>query len=311
MRDLCHDCGARDAVDRWVVASNALTVMWRAGPRRRAGRRDRPRPHVILGLAIRGPCPPEGDQRIPTGHPRRLANLETVATIIARSAGTPATAAAPAPRRPGLAAQALQRLEEMIVTLELAPGSMWSEGALAAHTGFGRTPVREALKQLEGRHLVRIVQRHGVQITEINVEQQLLLLETRRELERLLASRAARRRNATEATQAAECAADLRAAGDRGDVLDFFRTHARAEALAVQAARNPFLATAIAPCRAMSRRFYFLHHRTANDLKLACDHHADVMDAIARGDEPAAMAAADAVLDYVEGFTRATLTEGF
>lgn len=238
-------------------------------------------------------------------------DLRNVATIIARPAESTATAAAPAPRRPGLATQALQRLEEMIVTLELEPGSMWSEGALATHTGFGRTPVREALKQLEARHLVRIVQRHGVQITEINVEQQLLLLETRRELERLLASRAARRRNAAEAARLAECAAALRAAGDRGDVLAFFRTHALAEALAVQASRNPFLATAIAPCRAMSRRFYFLHHRTANDLKLACDHHADVMEAVARGDEQTAMAAADAVLDYVEGFTRATLTEGF
>ena len=139
----------------------------------------------------------------------------TVATIPARSAESTPTAAAPPPRRPGLAAQALQRLEEMIVTLELEPGSMWSEGALAAHTGFGRTPVREALKQLEARHLVRIVQRHGVQITEINVEQQQLLLETRRELERLLASRAARQRNAAEADRFTHCAASLRAAGDR------------------------------------------------------------------------------------------------
>lgn len=214
-------------------------------------------------------------------------------------------------RRPGLAAQALERLDEMIVTHQLAPGSMWSEGALATLTGFGRTPVREALKRLESRHLVRIVQRHGVQITEINVERQLLLLETRRELERLAATRASRRRTAAEAVQFRECARALREAGDGGDVLAFFRAHVRAEALALQATRNPFLATAIAPCHAMSRRFYYLHHRTAKDLKLACDHHADVMDAIAQGDEAKAAAAADAVLDYVEGFTRATLSERF
>jgi hypothetical protein len=35
------------------------------------------------------------------------------------------------------------------------------------------------------------------------------------------------------------------------------------------------------------------------------------MDAIERGDEARAAAAADAVLDYVEGFTRATLSEKF
>ena len=214
-------------------------------------------------------------------------------------------------RRPGLAEQALERLEEMIVTLQLAPSSMWSEGALAALTGFGRTPVREALKRLESRHLVRIVQRHGVQITEINVEQQLLLLETRRELERLVATRAARRRSEAQAGQFQACAAALRDAGDRGDVLAFFRAHVQAEGLALQAARNPFLATALAPCHAMSRRFYYLHHRTARDLELACEHHADTMDAIAGGDEAQAAACADSVLDYVEGFTRATLTEKF
>ncbi len=212
---------------------------------------------------------------------------------------------------PSLAEQAYQRLEEMVVMHEVAPGSLWSEGALATLTGFGRTPVREALKRLEARHLVSIVQRHGVQITPINVDQQLLLLELRRALERLVATRAARRRSAAEADRFAAHAEQLRDAGRSGDIKAFFRAHVDAEALAVQASRNPFVATAIAPCHAMSRRFYFLHHRTANDLRLACDHHADVMEAIARGDERAAGAAADAVLDYVEGFTRAILSIGY
>ncbi len=234
-----------------------------------------------------------------------------MAHITARPTGQPPEIAATGAARPGLAAQALQRLEEMIVTHELAPGSMWTEASLATLLGFGRTPVREALKRLEACHLVRIVQRHGVQITEINVERQLLLLETRRELERLVATRAARRRTADEALRFRQWAVALREAGENGDVLAFLRAHSQSESLAMAATRNPFLTTAIAPCHAMSRRFYFLHHRTAKDLKLACDHHADVMEAIARGDEEAAAAGADAVLNYVEGFTRATLSERF
>lgn len=217
----------------------------------------------------------------------------------------------PSPRRVGLAAQALERLEEMIVTHELQPGSTWSEGGLATLTGFGRTPVREALKRLEAQHLVEIVQRHGVRITEINVQKQLLLLETRRELERLVASRAARRRTDAEAAQIVGHARALREAGQRDDVLAFFRVHQLAEAVVLQACRNPFLVTAISPCHAMSRRFYFLHYRAANDLQLACEHHATVMDAIGAGDERRAAEAADAVLDYVEQFTRATLSPGF
>ena len=211
----------------------------------------------------------------------------------------------------GLAAQALERLEEMIVTHELKPGSTWSEGALATLTGFGRTPVREALKRLENQHLVEIVERYGVLITEINVQKQLLLLETRRELERLVASRAARRRTEEEAAQFFAYAQALRSAGQADDVLAFFRVHQRSEVLALQASRNPFLANAIAPCHAMSRRFYFLHYRAANDLLLACELHGLVMEAISAGDEKKAGTAADAVLDYVENFTRATLSAGF
>lgn len=199
----------------------------------------------------------------------------------------------------------------MIVTHELEPGSTWSEGALATLTGFGRTPVREALKRLENQHLVEIVQRHGVLITEINVHKQLLLLETRRELERLVASRAARRRTEEESAQFLTYAQALRTAGKNDDVLAFFRAHQRSQALALQASRNPFLANAIAPCHAMSRRFYFLHYRAANDLRLACEHHALVMDAISAGDEKIAAKATDSLLDYVENLTRATLSTDF
>src|SRR6185369_12391582 len=103
--------------------------------------------------------------------------------------------------RPGLSDQARARLEEMIVSLDLPPGSMWSEAELSAKLGIGRTPVREALQRLEGDHLVRILRRHGAQITEINVVEQLLLLELRRELDRSIAKHAARRSTAQERAQ--------------------------------------------------------------------------------------------------------------
>ena len=42
---------------------------------------------------------------------------------------------------PGLAEQARARLEEMVVTLDLPPGSVWSELQLSEMLGIGRTPV--------------------------------------------------------------------------------------------------------------------------------------------------------------------------
>ena len=47
-----------------------------------------------------------------------------------------------------LAEQAYIVLEQKLVSLELPPGSLVSEGRLIAMTGLGRTPVREAMQRL-------------------------------------------------------------------------------------------------------------------------------------------------------------------
>jgi DNA-binding GntR family transcriptional regulator len=200
----------------------------------------------------------------------------------------------------------------MIVSLELAPGSIWSEAELSAKLGIGRTPVREALQRLEVDHLVRILRRHGAQITEINVVEQLLLLELRRELDRTIAVHAARRSTARERAQLLEMAERLEArSAESDDILPYLGEHYELKNLLAQCARNPFVARAVTPCYAMSRRFYYLHHRQARDLAVATQHHANVIRAVAIGDEKKAAAASDKLMDYVEEFTRATVTNRF
>ncbi|MEE3092729.1 MAG: GntR family transcriptional regulator, partial [Pseudomonadota bacterium] len=86
-----------------------------------------------------------------------------------------------------LSDQAYEGLEEMIVTLHLEPGAVLSEAELSEQLGIGRTPIREALQRLAREGLVLILPRKGILVSEINPGKQLLLLEVRRELERLLA----------------------------------------------------------------------------------------------------------------------------
>jgi DNA-binding GntR family transcriptional regulator len=223
-----------------------------------------------------------------------------------------ATARSAQPPRMGLSEQAHARLEEMIVSLELPPGSIWSEAELSARLGIGRTPVREALQRLESDHLVRILQRHGAQITEINVVEQLLLLELRRELDRTIARLAARRSTPEERAQLLEMAQRLESRAAQGDDIGpYLRDHYEIKNFLAECARNPFVGRAVMPCYAMSRRFYYLHHRRARDLAVATRHHAEVVRAVAAGDEKKAAAASDRLMDYVEEFTRATVTNRF
>src|ERR1043166_7199364 len=89
--------------------------------------------------------------------------------------------------------RAYRELEEMIVTLQLSPGTVLSEQALAVRLKIGRTPIREALQRLSRDGLVVIMPRRGIMVSEINLRLQLRLLEVRRELERLRGALAAAR----------------------------------------------------------------------------------------------------------------------
>ena len=63
--------------------------------------------------------------------------------------------------RPSLTDRAYADLEEMIVTLKLAPGRAVSESELSQRLGIGRTPIREALQRLAREELVVILPRRG------------------------------------------------------------------------------------------------------------------------------------------------------
>lgn len=237
---------------------------------------------------------------------RRALTGASVAATPAVAAAAPVVSAGERPAAADMAAEARQRLEEMIVTLELKPGTIWSETELSERLAIGRTPVREALKRLEAEHLVEIVPRNGARITEIDVMQQLLMLEMRRELERLIARSAARRADAGERRTCLDIARHFEGMQDI-DVMDFLRYHYDAKRFLTACARNPFAASAIVPCHAMSRRFYYLHHRVMHDVPVAANLHASIFEAVALGDEARAAAASDRLMDYAEELTRRTV----
>lgn len=205
---------------------------------------------------------------------------------------------------PSLSDQAYKALEEKLVTAELAPGSVWSEGALSNLTGFGRTPIREALQRLTTDHLVVPLRRHGFQITEVQVQEQLLVLEARRELERLVSVLAARRATAAERETHFGFAQQLRQAGKDQDVLLYLRLHFALKRFTAISSRNPFVASALSPLHALSRRFYYVHREHFGDLTQIAGLHADLAETIGRGDEGSAGKCCDALMGYSIEFTR-------
>jgi len=203
--------------------------------------------------------------------------------------------------------QAYAKLEELIVTLQLAPGEIVSEAALSRELRIGRTPIREALHRLARERLVNILPRRGITVSEINVSAQLRLLEVRREIERLVARSAARRASDAERTQFADLGKAFEAAARTDDATAFMRTDRTFNELCLVAAHNEYAASTMMLMNSLSRRFWFIHYRLAADMPLAAKLHAAVARAIAKSDTKAAAAASDKLLDYIEEFTRSTV----
>jgi DNA-binding GntR family transcriptional regulator len=215
------------------------------------------------------------------------------------------TSAKSMPETEPLVSQAYRAIEERIVTLELEPGAAVSEAFLSRQLGIGRTPVREALHRLAREGLVWISPRRGIYVSDIRIDAQLRLLEVRRALERLMAARAARNAGSAERAEFAEIAAAMRAVAGANDDVAFLRLDARFNRRLAEVAGNEFAAAAMGLMAGRSRRFWYRYYESLADLPHTARLHADMAAAIADGNPDAATNATEALMDYLEQFTRA------
>lgn len=70
-----------------------------------------------------------------------------------------------------LADNAYEIIRERILRCEYAPGSQINEEQLVADLGISRTPIHSALVRMEQEHLLKIVSKKGIYITDISYEQ--------------------------------------------------------------------------------------------------------------------------------------------
>ncbi len=205
---------------------------------------------------------------------------------------------------PSLTDRAYAEIEELIITLRLAPGSVVSESDLQTWLGIGRTPIREALHRLAREKLVTILPRRGIIVSAIDITQQLLLLELRREIERLIARSAARRANDEERAQFVALAERFGRASKANDDVEFMRVDREFNVLCSRASHNEFAENAMGLIHSLSRRFWYAHHRVAGVMSLTATLHASIARAIASRDEERAGKASDKLLDGIEKFTK-------
>src|SRR5665647_3016383 len=120
---------------------------------------------------------------------------------------------------------AYQRIEDLLVSCELKPGRFLTVQELQTVTGFGRTPVHNAVNQLAADTLILIRPRHGLQIAPIDLARERLLLGLRRDIERFVVKLAAERASLSHRNQALHIERVLK---EKHDSITVSYTHLRA-----------------------------------------------------------------------------------
>jgi DNA-binding GntR family transcriptional regulator len=202
--------------------------------------------------------------------------------------------------------QAFNLIEEMIVTLEIPPGGSVSEATLSARTGIGRTPIRMALRRLEHIGLVTSLPRKGVFIRQMKVEDQLAILEVRRPVEKMLATKAARLATTAQRESLRASVNAMLESAEAGDLYRYLHFDQECDQIIYETSRNMFAIDFVTLLYSHSRRFWVAYSQATNWVKLARLHWV-MMNAIADGDEDKTASSSDDLIDYLETTCRSIL----
>ncbi|SNS77351.1 DNA-binding transcriptional regulator, GntR family [Geodermatophilus pulveris] len=202
-----------------------------------------------------------------------------------------------------LADRAYVAIRDRLIMLDIRPGDPLDDDELAGDLGVGRTPVREALKRLEGDRLVVSYPRRGTFATGMDIADLAHISEIRVQLEPLAARRAAERAARTGRADLEELATRI----EDLDVASTDRTELMRWDLAVhraiyRAAGNPHLEDVLIRYDNLATRIFCLFLDRLPTVDEHVGEHAALLRAIAARD---ADRADDLAREHVVGFEQA------
>ena len=207
-----------------------------------------------------------------------------------------------APDEQSLSDRAYYAIRELIVTLELAPGSVVSERELMEQLGVGRTPVREALRDLAREQLVEVFPRRGIFVSGVDVGDIAGLSEVRLVLECQAARLAAERSNDADRAETERLLEELAGTTGDHDERQLIDLDQRIHRHVYRCTHNPFLEATLEEYYVLTLRIWFLALDRVERLGDAIREHHAILEAIRDRDPGRAETVMRA---HVEGFERA------
>lgn len=181
------------------------------------------------------------------------------------------------------AEKAYQEIKEKIIRTKLPPGAVINEADLMDDLNYGRTPIREALKQLQIEDLVVVKPRRGIFVSDLSITDLSKIFEVRIELEGLAAQLATERITPGQLERLRELA-DQYQKSPPTHKEQLIQLDSQFHNLIAEATHNRFLRTNLDHYYNLSLRIWYLAlpQTTTDDINV--DIHVDITQAISSGD---------------------------
>jgi DNA-binding GntR family transcriptional regulator len=187
---------------------------------------------------------------------------------------------APAPVGSTLAATLADRLREMIIEGELAPGTRLNERALCDRFGASRTPLREAFRLLAAEHLVELQPNRGAQVVSLSDDDIRESFEVMGALEALAGELACRHITADEVAEVKALTFEMLACHARRDLPAYYRLNRTIHDRINAAARNALLRQVYTTLNLRRQNLRFRSNFDQLKWDKAAREHAEMIDAL-------------------------------
>lgn len=187
----------------------------------------------------------------------------------------------PRPRKTDVA---YERLREMIVTLQIEPGTPIDEAGLMDHLGIGRTPLREAVQRLSHEGFIVHVPRRGSWASPLSILDLGHMVESRRLVEPAAARMAAERINSGQVENIHREIDRAELLASEGNFADCVFLDQRFHSMIADAAGNSSLCRMIERVNQELMRYWYFSFVHVRDLGLTFCQHREILEMVANGD---------------------------
>ncbi len=196
------------------------------------------------------------------------------------------------------AEKAYREIKDKIIRTKLPPGAVINEADLMDDLNYGRTPIREALKQLQIEDLVVVKPRRGIFVSDLSITDLSKIFEVRVELEGLAARLATDRITPSQLERLRDLA-DQYQKSPPTQKEQLIQLDSQFHNLIADATHNRFLRNNLDHYYNLSLRIWYLAlpQTSADDINV--DVHVEITKAISSGD---AQKAERALTQHIKDF---------